>query len=167
MLTGTAVSDMGFDDSLYKLQLDTPVTEKIAIPCLGSECLLRPLNFKKMVLLFDHIFIEMRSWVLLNCMISQYIKNVQYQRVLAENNINPDPYRRPLHSDPYATLNAQGTFRWKTLEFYAGCENIFNYRQPDPIISADNPFGQYFDLSSVWEPTRGRELYLGVRYSIK
>jgi hypothetical protein len=61
----------------------------------------------------------------------------------------------------------QGTFRWKTLDIYAGCENLFGYVQENPIISADNPFGPYFDISSVWGPTRGRELYLGVRWSLK
>ncbi len=80
---------------------------------------------------------------------------------------NPAPYRRPSSSSPYTTVNVQGTFRLNTLELYAGCENIGNYRQPNPIISADNPFGPHFDLSSVWGPTRGREFYLGIRYSIK
>ncbi len=86
---------------------------------------------------------------------------------LPDTYMNPQPYQRPSHSTAYVTLNAQATFRLKLLELYGGCENIFNYRQPNPIISADNPFGPYFDLSSVWGPTRGREFYLGVRYSIK
>ncbi|WP_109698154.1 TonB-dependent receptor [Chitinophaga deserti] len=80
---------------------------------------------------------------------------------------NPEPYRRPSASNPYTTVNMQGTFRLNTLEFYAGCENIGNYRQPNPIINAENPFGPHFDLSSVWGPTRGREFYIGIRYSIK
>lgn len=80
---------------------------------------------------------------------------------------NPEAYRRPLYSTPYTTLNVQGTFRWKTLDIYAGCENLFGYVQPNPIIGADNPFGPYFDISSVWGPTRGRELYLGIRWSLK
>lgn len=80
---------------------------------------------------------------------------------------NPEPFRRPSWSDAYSTLSIQGTFRVKTFDLYAGCENIADYRQKNPIISADNPFGPYFDLSSVWGPTRGRELYIGVRYSIK
>jgi outer membrane receptor for ferrienterochelin and colicin len=80
---------------------------------------------------------------------------------------NPEAYRRPLFSTPYATLNVQGTFRWKALDVYAGCENLLGFVQPNPIISAENPFGPYFDISSVWGPTRGRELYLGVRWSPK
>lgn len=86
---------------------------------------------------------------------------------LPDTHNNPVQYRRPLYSTPYATLNVQATFRWKTVDIYAGCENLTNYRQSNPIISADNPFSKYFDLSSVWGPTRGRELYIGVRYSIK
>lgn len=86
---------------------------------------------------------------------------------LPSTEMNPQPYQRPSHSSAYATLNVQGTYRLKTLELYTGCENIFNYRQPDPIISAGNPFGPYFDLSSVWGPTKGREFYLGLRYSIR
>jgi outer membrane receptor protein involved in Fe transport len=86
---------------------------------------------------------------------------------LPDTRSNPAPYARGLYSVPYYTLNMQLTYRWKTLDVYGGCENVFNYRQPNPIISADNPFGRYFDISSVWGPTRGRELYLGVRYAIK
>jgi outer membrane receptor for ferrienterochelin and colicins len=80
---------------------------------------------------------------------------------------NPEAYRRGDHSMAYATLNVQATFRWKAIDIYAGCENLTNYLQPNPIIAADNPFSPYFDLSSVWGPVRGRELYLGVRYAIK
>jgi outer membrane receptor for ferrienterochelin and colicins len=86
---------------------------------------------------------------------------------LPNTSSNPVEYQRPSYSVPYATLNVQATFRLKTLDIYVGCENLANYRQPNPIIGANNPFGRYFDLSSVWGPTRGREFYLGVRYSIK
>lgn len=80
---------------------------------------------------------------------------------------NPIEYRRGNYSTAFITFNLQATFRYKTFEIYAGCENLSNYRQANPIISASNPFGKYFDLSSVWGPTRGREFYCGVRYSIQ
>ncbi|MBX2905842.1 MAG: carboxypeptidase-like regulatory domain-containing protein [Taibaiella sp.] len=86
---------------------------------------------------------------------------------LPDTRSNPAEYVRPLYSVPYYTLNVQGTFRWRAMEVYAGCENVFNYTQPNPIISAANPFGPYFDISSVWGPTRGREFYVGVRYKLK
>ncbi len=86
---------------------------------------------------------------------------------LPDTRSNPEPYARPLYSVPWYTVNVQLTFRWRKLDIYGGCENLANYTQPDPIISAADPFGKYFDISSVWGPTRGRELYIGVRYSIK
>lgn len=48
---------------------------------------------------------------------------------------------------------------------YAGLENIFNYRQDNPIIDAENPFSSDFDASMVWGPIFGRMMYGGLRYS--
>jgi outer membrane receptor for ferrienterochelin and colicins len=52
------------------------------------------------------------------------------------------------------------------LEIYLGAENILNYKQPNPIIDADNPFGDTFDASMVWGPIFGRKVYGGIRYRI-
>ncbi|RYY45326.1 MAG: TonB-dependent receptor [Chitinophagaceae bacterium] len=86
---------------------------------------------------------------------------------LPDTKANPIEYQRPDYSQDYTTVNAQLTYVFKKLEVYGGCENIFNFRQNQPIISWQNPFGPYFDISSVWGPTRGREFYVGLRYSIK
>ena len=77
---------------------------------------------------------------------------------------NPPEFQRPDFSDPFTLVNAQFTYNFPSLEVYFGCENIFNFRQNQPILSWENPFGRYFDTSSVWGPTRGRELYFGVKY---
>jgi outer membrane receptor for ferrienterochelin and colicin len=79
---------------------------------------------------------------------------------------NPVEYRRPSESEPFAVFNAQLNKNWEAFEFYAGMENIFNYKQENPIISADNPFGQYFDTSFIWGPVKGREIYAGFRFKI-
>ena len=76
---------------------------------------------------------------------------------------NPMPER----SKPYALVNAQFAKTWKRFEVYAGCENVFDFRQKQPIVSWENPFSPYFDTASVWGPTRGREAYVGIRYIIK
>ena len=76
----------------------------------------------------------------------------------------PEDYARPAVSDPYTVLNAQVTYRFKRFDVYAGCENIFDFRQLRPIIGWQDPFGPYFDTSSVWGPTIGREGYVGVRW---
>jgi outer membrane receptor for ferrienterochelin and colicins len=86
---------------------------------------------------------------------------------LPDTKSNPEEYQRPAYSKPYTTVNAQFTYIVKQFEIYGGCENIFNFRQNQPIVSWQNPFSPYFDTSSVWGPTRGRELYLGLRYIIK
>ena len=68
-------------------------------------------------------------------------------------------------SDPYWMINCQITKEIENinLDIYAGCENILNFRQKDPIISWEDPFGENFSISNVWGPTKGREFYLGIR----
>jgi outer membrane receptor for ferrienterochelin and colicins len=89
------------------------------------------------------------------------------KQTLPDTKLNPVQYRRPAHSRDYTTVNAQFTYIFKKFEIYSGCENIFNFRQDKPIISWQDPFGPYFDISSVWGPTRGREFYMGVRWKFK
>lgn len=79
---------------------------------------------------------------------------------------NPIEFQRPDFSETYTIVNAQFTYSFKKLEIYLGCENIFNFRQNRPILSWQNPFSPYFDTSSVWGPTRGRETYIGMRYRL-
>ncbi|KAA3635101.1 MAG: TonB-dependent receptor, partial [Bacteroidetes bacterium] len=88
------------------------------------------------------------------------------QRLPDTHSSDPE-FQRPDFSDPYLIANTQVTYYWKNFEFYTGCENLFDFRQLQPIISWQDPFGPYFDTSSVWGPTRGREIYLGVRYKIE
>lgn len=67
-------------------------------------------------------------------------------------------------SSAYATFNLQGTYLYRGFEIYGGVENIFDFRQKQPIADWQNPFGPNFDTSTVWGPTRGRELYVGLRW---
>jgi len=85
---------------------------------------------------------------------------------LPETKSNPIEFQRPDFSKPYTTVNAQFTYNLKKFEVYAGCENILDFRQKQPIISWQDPFSPYFDTSSVWGPTRGREIYAGVRFKL-
>ena len=86
---------------------------------------------------------------------------------LPDTRSNPTQWQRPDFSDAYTTLNAQFTYNFNTIEVYVGCENIFDFRQLQPILSWQNPFSPYFDTSSVWGPTRGRETYIGIRFKLK
>ncbi len=89
------------------------------------------------------------------------------QQRLPDTKQNPVAYQRPDFSQSYTTANMQVTCNLQRFEVYGGCENIFDFRQRQPIISWQDPFSPYFDISSVWGPTRGREFYIGVRFKIK
>lgn len=65
----------------------------------------------------------------------------------------------------YTILNAQITKYFKYWEIYTGCENITNFTQNHPIISADMPFSEDFDSSLIWGPVHGRKLYIGIRFA--
>ncbi len=79
---------------------------------------------------------------------------------------NPVEFQRPDYSDPYTLVNFQFTYKIKGVEIYSGVENLLGFRQDQPIISWQDPFGPYFDTALAWGPTRGREFYLGVRWRI-
>ncbi|MDD4431192.1 MAG: TonB-dependent receptor [Bacteroidales bacterium] len=68
--------------------------------------------------------------------------------------------------DPFAVLNAQFTLYFGEASLYLGGENLGNYRQPHPILGADQPWGDDFDATQVWGPVHGRKLYVGLRYAI-
>ncbi len=85
---------------------------------------------------------------------------------LPSTSSNPVQYQRPERSKSYYTLNIQATRIFSNFELYAGVENLFDFRQNQPILAWQEPFSQYFDTSFVWGPTRGRELYLGFRWTI-
>ena len=68
----------------------------------------------------------------------------------------------------YVIMNAQVMKKLgKCWEIYIGGENLTNYTQKYPIISAENPTSEDFDASMVWGPLSGVRAYLGVRFSIK
>ena len=66
----------------------------------------------------------------------------------------------------YPLLYAQVTRRFKGFDIYVGGENLTNYTQPNPIISADSPFSHNFDASCVWGPIMGIKIYAGIRLTI-
>lgn len=63
----------------------------------------------------------------------------------------------------YPQLNAQATRWFRHFSVYAGGENLTNYRQPDPVRGADDPWGPLFEPTMVWGPVHGLTLYAGIR----
>ena len=64
-------------------------------------------------------------------------------------------------------INAQITHVYKKWDFYVGGENLTNYRQKNPIVDAENPFGQNFGATRIWGPVMGINVYVGLRYAIQ
>ena len=70
------------------------------------------------------------------------------------------------YTPAFPLLYAQVTKRFKGVDFYVGGENLTNYRQPSPILHADDPFSRDFDASCVWGPLMGIKVYAGIRVTI-
>ncbi|RYD75051.1 MAG: TonB-dependent receptor [Sphingobacteriales bacterium] len=86
---------------------------------------------------------------------------------LPNTSSNPENFKREAYSPSYWMTNLQITRNFKKFSVYAGSENLFDYRQPNPIVSAENPFGPYFDASMIWAPVDGRRIYAGLRYKLE
>jgi len=81
---------------------------------------------------------------------------------------NPIQYQLSEYSPTVGTLNLQVTKVFSSkIEVYLGGENVTNTKQEQPILSADNPFGSYFDTTFVYGPIFGSNYYAGLRFKIK
>lgn len=65
----------------------------------------------------------------------------------------------------YPMLNFQATRWFRHFSIYAGAENITNYRQKNPIIGSQDPWGTDFDSTLVWGPIEGIMFYAGIRFN--
>lgn len=86
---------------------------------------------------------------------------------LPDTSDSPEEFQRADYSPDFSIINAQVSrgFRWGSI--YLGGENLLNFKQNDPIVNPENPFGSNFDASMVWGPVAGRVVYAGIRYKIK
>ena len=80
----------------------------------------------------------------------------------------PDPTHPLWHRTfpSYTQLSAQITRRFRRWSIYAGGENLTNFRQKNPVVSAADPYSRDFDATMVWGPTMGYKLYAGIRFNI-
>lgn len=80
---------------------------------------------------------------------------------------NPEGFRVSENTPHLNTLNAQITKVFSPkFEIYIGGENITNVRQSNPIVAADDPFGEYFDTTFVYGPVFGSMYYAGLRWKM-
>lgn len=66
----------------------------------------------------------------------------------------------------HTVVNGQITKYFRNWNVYLGVENLFNYRQDNPIVDAANPRSNDFDATMIWGPVHGRKIYGGVRFTI-
>ena len=67
---------------------------------------------------------------------------------------------------PYQIINAQVTKYFRYWNVYFGSENMTGFKQKNPIVGAENPFGPEFDSTNIWGPVMGRRVYLGIRFTL-
>lgn len=80
---------------------------------------------------------------------------------------NPDEFRLEERSPSYFISNAQVSKLWgDKWEVYLGGENIFNFTQPNPILSSSDPWSPFFDASMIWGPINEAMYYVGFRYKL-
>lgn len=86
----------------------------------------------------------------------------------------PTPYTMPDGSaswdeefPAYPQLSAQLTREFRHFSIYVGGENLTGYRQPHPIIGADNPWSAQFEPTMIWGPVHGVMVYGGIRMKIE
>lgn len=66
----------------------------------------------------------------------------------------------------FEQLSAQITRHFRRWSLYVGGENLTNYTQKHPIMSASDPWSGDFDSTLVWGPMDGIMVYAGVRIKL-
>ena len=80
---------------------------------------------------------------------------------------SPIEFQVGKYSKTLATINAQVTKVFSpNFEVYLGGENLGNVKQKNPVISANDHFGDYFDTTLVYGPIFGSMYYGGLRYKL-
>ncbi len=80
--------------------------------------------------------------------------------------LNPDEFKQPGWSPIFSTFNTQVNYSLNKFEFFIGADNLFDFRQDQPIVSADNPGNPFFDSNFIWGPIFGRNIYVGLYYTL-
>ena len=126
----------------------------------GDQLLTKPLASRYKALLTVSYATEDRDWLF----DTSFLLNGDGR--VPSTKENPVEYQRAETFSEFMNINAQITKKIDILDLYFGVENLTNFKQSNPIIASDDPFGEYFDASLVWGPIDGRKFYLGVRLSV-
>jgi outer membrane receptor for ferrienterochelin and colicin len=141
----------GFEVSLAYRYNDVKIT-------MSDELIRKPLVSPHKGLLSLHYSTKYEKW--------NFTFTTQYNGTsnIPDTKSNPVEYQLDETSPDYFIIHAQVLRKWSKWELYLGAENLTNYKQKNPILAADDPFGAYFDSSMVWGPVVGRSVNAGVRF---
>ncbi len=127
---------------------------------VGNNLLTKPLASRYKMLITVSYANEDRDWLF----DSSFLLNGPGR--IPSTSGNPVQYRISDSFSSYWNINGQVTKRFEYLDLYFGVENLLDFKQKNPIIASDDPFGNYFDGSLVWGPIDGRKFYIGLRLSV-
>ena len=126
----------------------------------GDKLLTKPLVSRYKGLLTVSYSTEDRDWIF----DSSFLLNGDGR--IPDTQPNPVQYQRDDSFNSFWNINAQVTKKIDIVDLYLGAENLLDFKQDNPIIASEDPFGEYFDASLVWGPVDGRKFYLGLRLSV-
>ncbi len=127
---------------------------------IGDELRRRPLVSRDRALLNLAYATKKESWKF--DFTTQWIGSKR----VPDTQVSPGEFQRASNSPSYVLFNAQVTKSFKNFDWYVGVENLGDFRQSNPIVAANDPFGRYFDASLAWGPIVGRMIYTGFRFKI-
>ena len=127
----------------------------------GTEIKSTPLNS------FHRAFINL-AYNLNDSWHFDYTLNFRGKQRIPDTGWLPENFQLDSESPVYFLSNAQVRKIFnENFELYVGVENIFDYKQENPIISSFQPFSKSFDASIIYAPIFGRNIYAGLRYRLK
>ncbi|MDN3205904.1 TonB-dependent receptor [Algoriphagus sediminis] len=155
----------------FQLEVSYPLTEQLDVKAayknyqnkMTTDGILRQVPFQSQ----DRFFLNMAYATNYEKWKADMTLNWNGPMRLPDTSDSPVEFQLPPESPDFFMLNAQVSrgFRWGNI--YLGGENILNFKQENPIVDPENPFGPNFDASMTWGPIAGRVIYAGIRYKIK
>lgn len=91
------------------------------------------------------------------------------EKRLPDTDLHPISIAVPDQSPSFITANFQMNKEFKNgIEAFMGCDNLFDFRQnSSPIVNSQNPYSNTFDTNYAWGPIFGRNIYMGLYYTLK
>ena len=127
----------------------------------NGEMLIKPLLSKYKGLLNLSYQTKLKKWQF------DYTLQMNGPGRIPSTSDNPVEYRGQEEFPAFAIMNVQATKFFRTWNVYVGVENLTGFRQENPVLAADKPYGDHFDASLVWGPVDGRKVYIGVRWRLE